>query len=197
MRIIGLCGGSGSGKGAVSDIFREYGYFTVDADKVYHKLISFESECTKALSLEFGDGILNSDKSLNRTILADVVFKSSEKLKKLNEISHFFVLNEIRKIIAKADSEKRFVGVIVDAPLLFESGFNTECDFVVAVISNKEKRIERIIKRDNISMEKAESRINNQLSDEYITSKSDFVIENNGTLSDLKIEVLKIIAKLS
>ena len=86
--------------------------------------------------------------------------------------------------------------MLVDAPLLFESGFNRECDAVISIIADKEKRIERIALRDNITREAAEKRIAAQLSDAFLIENSDYVIENSGSTEELKGRVAEIAAKI-
>lgn len=195
MLIIGLCGGSGSGKGAVSEIFASCGYLTVDADKVYHSLISRRSDCTRELSREFGEEIIGADGAVDRKRLAEIVFSDREKLQKLNKISHFYVIGRIREIIGENEG-KNYRGAIVDAPVLFESGFDSECDAIVAVIADKDIRIARILLRDSVTAEAAEQRIKNQISDEYLVERANYVIENNGSLSQLASAVRSVIEKI-
>lgn len=194
--IIGLCGGSGSGKSTVGELFSARGYLNVNTDNIYHGLINAKSDCRDALVNEFGADILVGE-AIDRKKLSSIVFsdESKEKLKILNEISHKFVLLEVRRIISGLD-KKIYHGAIVDAPLLFESGFNKECDFIVSVIADKSVRVSRIISRDGISPEKALERISKQLSDEFLIEKSDFVIKNNGALRELKGQIEIIINQL-
>ncbi len=196
MKIIGLCGGSGSGKGEVARIFSASGFLHIDADSVYHRLISGDSECLRALAAEFGDGIISPSGALDRSQLASIVFApgAEDKLRMLNSISHSYILTEIDREIALA--EGKVPGVLVDAPLLFESGLNTRCDTVVAVIAPKEVRIPRIIARDGITREQAERRINAQIADETLRERSDIIIMNNSDLDALKAQVKKIINKI-
>ena len=191
-KVIGLCGGSGSGKGVVSSIFAKHGYLTIDTDAVYREITNRKTPCLDALVLKFGDEILNREGTLDRKTLGGIVFSDREKLNALNTIAHKFILAEVRTLIENAKKEN-CRGVIVDAPLLFESGFDSECDFVVAVIAMRDIRISRIIKRDDITKEAAIKRIDSQTSDEYLISKSDFVIENNLDKEALEASVEKII----
>ena len=193
---IGLCGGSGSGKGAVSLFFAERGYFVIDTDTVCHELFAVDCECTRALRAEFGDSIFDAPCCVKRKKLSEIVFSDKEKLKRLNSITHYYILNRVRELIADAETESRFRGAVVDAPLLFESGFDAECDFIVAVLADKNVRIDRVVERDGISRERAIARINNQKSDDFLIDKSDFVIENNGTLLDLKQCTMLVIDKI-
>lgn len=194
MKIIGLAGGSGSGKGTVSKIFLTLGIPSIDADAVYHNITSHKSPCLDALVLEFSPDILNLDGGLDRGKLSQIVFNSDNaeiKHKKLNEISHKFVLSEIRAMISKYE-KRGFDTVIVDAPLLFESGFNKECDVIISVFAPIETRIERIISRDRIDRARALSRINSQIPDDTLRENSDYSICNDGDLEMLEKEIKKI-----
>ena len=198
MKVIGLCGGSGSGKGTVAQLFSEFDIPSIDTDKVYHALTSSKSLCLDALADEFGPQILSLDGSLDRSKLSEIVFSrndSAEKRRKLNQISHKFVLQRTREILDeyRADGKK---AVLVDAPLLFESGFDKECDFVIAVIANESIRISRIVERDKITVENARRRIRTQLPDEYLEANSKYIIKNDGMLSELRETVGKIAAEI-
>ncbi len=196
IKVIGLCGGSGSGKGAVGLIFLHNGYLVLDTDKIYRDMTDNPSKCLAALQSEFGRAIITNSGALDRKKLAGIVFSDKSKLNKLNEISHKFILDEVRENIKSAE-KKGYAGVIVDAPLLYESGFNSECDAVVAVIADTEKRLERIMKRDGISKEEAERRVNSQIPDEQLEQKADFIVVNNGGIEDLGEKILEIISKLN
>jgi len=193
-KIIGLCGGSGSGKGTVGKTFSDNGYLVIDTDKVYRELTDTSSPCLLALIDEFGREILNSNGALDRKKLASVVFSDKKKHARLNEISHKFVLREVREKIST--SLDKYCGAVVDAPMLYESGFDKECDHVLAVICDREVRIERIILRDNIPRDAAIKRIDSQITDAELISMADFVIENNSDLNSLKLQVEDIIKKL-
>ena len=96
MKVIGLCGGSGSGKGTVANIFSSYGIPNIDTDAVYHDLVSNKTPCLDAIVSEFGTVVLNSEGFLNRKKLAEIVFSNTEddsKIQVLNRISHKFVLS--------------------------------------------------------------------------------------------------------
>lgn len=198
MALIGLCGGSGSGKGTVAKIFSDYGIPSIDADAVYHGLTAKKTPCTVALAEEFGREILNSDGSLNRKALAKIVFSEeggSKKREALNRISHRFVLSKIGEILSEYE-KSGFSAAIVDAPLLFESGLDKECDVIVSVIAEMEIRVSRIVARDGISESDARSRISAQLSDEYLKERSDFVITNSDGICELTKAVRSIAEKI-
>ena len=187
MKIVGLCGGSGSGKGAVSSLFIKRGIPSIDTDAVYRELTLGDSECIRSLALAFGNEIISDDGSLNRKALRKIVFESEEaeiKLKILNQITHKFILDETRRRLEDYKA-KGVKAAIVDAPVLFESGFDQECDVIVSVVADREVRINRIMLRDNIGRNDAILRISSQLSDEEIIERSDIVIFNNSDISDL------------
>ena len=191
MTVIGLCGGSGSGKGLVCNIFNEFGIKSIDTDRLYHELISSESECTKELISCFGDGIASST-GINRVRLREVAFSSKSNLTLINKITHKHILEVARKRI---DQYKRdgYKGVVIDAPLLFESGFDKECDLTVCVIADEELRINRIIKRDGISRNDAVKRINSQIPNDKLIKKCTYCIENNSTEEILRLQVAGLI----
>ena len=193
MKIVGLCGGSGSGKGEVARILREAGYLHLDTDAIYHELIGGDSACLRELADEFGREIIAESGALDRKKLAAIVFAdgAEEKRHRLNEIAHRYVLDEVRQRIATA--EGNYAAAIVDAPLLFESGFNAECDAIISVIAPRDARIARIVERDGLTSEQAARRIDAQLDEEFLRSHSNFTIENKHDLSALALKVEKII----
>ena len=197
MKVIGLCGGSGSGKGTVSSFFDKYGIPAIDTDALYRELTSGDSPCTRALSLEFGKEIISDDGSLNRKALGKIVFcgeNAENRRKRLNEIAHKYILNEARRRL-ELFRNNGCPAAIVDAAVLFESGFDSKCDIIISVIADKEIRINRIMSRDNIDRASAIARIDSQLSDEEIISRSDFVIRNVSDLTSLEKRVSEV-AKL-
>ena len=198
MKVIGLCGGSGSGKGTVSELFSEFGIPGIDTDAVYHTLTKNKSPCLDALTEEFGKNILAEDGSLDRKKLSKIVFvgeDSPEKRRKLNRIAHKYVLERTREILDEYRALGK-VAAIVDAPLLFESGFDKECDFVISVIANENIRIKRIVERDKITVENARARIRAQLPDEFLIANSKYTINNDGNLSELRESVSQVAEKI-
>lgn len=183
IKIIGLCGRSGSGKGYVSKLFFRRGIPSVDTDAVYRELMSGDreapSECLAEVSREFGEEVIAPDGSLDRRALADIVFApgAQDRLRTLDRITHKYILAECLRRIT--EYEKRGVkAVILDAPLLFESGFDTQCDITVFVSAPEEVCISRICERDGISPYKAEQRLASQMSREELRRLCDEEIEN-------------------
>ena len=196
MTVIGITGPSGAGKGAVSAILHnKYGFNVIDADSIYHSLVSAPSPCLDEVRLHFGDSVINEDGALDRAALSMLVFgeENKEKLLLLNNITHKYVVGKISSDIE--DSKSRNANCVVDAPLLIEAEIQKHCDFTISVLADKQTRVDRIMSRDNISYEKALSRISSQKSDEYYRSHTDHVIVNDGDVSLLESSVAKILSE--
>lgn len=175
---IGITGGIGSGKSTVSEYLIKKGYLVVDADKVSRKLVEPGSDVLRKLCLAFGLNILDAKGELKRKYLASIVFSDLSKKKKLDEIMDGALKNELSK---QLNSRKEEI-VFLDAPLLFEAGYNDYMDANWLVICDLETRIERVRLRDNASREDVLLRINSQMSDEEKKMYATEIIENsNGT----------------
>ena len=189
MRLIGLCGRSGSGKGMFCKTAEENGFFVIDCDKVYKDLVSYPSECLLEIAENFGKEVIK-DGALDRRYLAPIVFSDSEKLDLLNKITHKYITSEVHKIISEVPEDSF---VVLDAPTLFESGMNESCDLIIGVVASDELCISRIVARDNISVQEAEARLSKQLTVEKIIEYSDCVIYNDSTPEDMKNASLSLV----
>ena len=192
---IGLAGGSGSGKGVVSSLFSLFGIPVFDCDAVYHDLISRDGTLTRELSDAFGDAILSPLGGVDRRALFAAAFRDPASRDLLNTVTHRRILAVLHEWIDRAERQG-VPAILVDAPLLFESGFDRECDLVVAVTAPKEIRVKRIVGRDGISDEEARERIAAQIPDGELARRADFVLENATDCSQLvkkTLSVLKII----
>ena len=195
IKIIGLTGPSGAGKSFVSAHLAKKGIPVIDADAVYHSLLTKGSDCTKALTDEFGTEILNENGEPDTKKLGAIVFKSEEKLKKLNSLVLGFVIDKINDMISELEKANH-TAVILDAPTLIESGFSAECDHVISIIADKEVRINRICERDNISIEKASMRVSAQKADDFYVNNSEYVITNDSNQTELLCRVDELFGKL-
>lgn len=193
MRKIGLCGQSGSGKGTVASLFSAYGVPSLDTDAIYHDLTAHPGVCVSEIASVFGDGVLNADGSLSRPALAGLVFsRSPQLLPMLNTIAHKQIRREVLALCDRFEAEGKRA-VLIDAPLLFESGFDALCDTVIGVVAAPSLRLVRIMARDHITEEMALSRMKTQLPEEELRRRCDFIIENNGSVDNLRPQVEKII----
>ena len=197
IKIIGLTGPSGAGKTKLCSIAESYGIKSIDTDAVYHSLLVPPSPCLDELVREFGDSILLNDGTLSRPILSSIVFdeKDTEKVKlaRLGEITHKYVLDKAREMIKAAEGRGE-CAIIVDAPALYESGFDKECDFVICLLADPSLRLTRIIDRDSISEERAGARINGQKSDDFYSSRADHTILNNNSPEQLRVSLENILS---
>ena len=161
--IIGITGGSGTGKSTLANLL---GCEVIDADREYHKIFRENNELKNELICRFG--------TCERAGLADIVFSDKEKLNELNTVTFKYVLAAIEeKIRGEGD-------IVIDAPLLFESGLDKKCDFTIAVLADCDIRLKRIMDRDNLSRDKAQMRINAQKPDEFYIKRADCIVNNNG-----------------
>lgn len=190
--VIGLTGPTGAGKSTASKIFEKQGYHIVDTDKIARKAVEKGSPLLKRIAKAFGEDVINDDGTLNRKLLAKKAFETREKTEILNSINHPYIYEKALLEIEEY-SNKGCDKFILDAPVLFESGGEKYCKKTVAVISSLEKRIERIIKRDNLTRKEAMRRINAQHSDDYYTDRADLVLYNNGEQRELENEIIRLI----
>ena len=182
--VIGLTGPTGSGKSEVASVWKEMGATIIDTDKIARIVVEPSSPCLQELVSVFSSEILQPDGSLNRQKLAEKAFSSKEKTEALTNITHPYILNLCRKEIA-IQKEKGTAYVIIDAPLLFESKLNTDCDYTVAVIADEKMRKSRIMQRDQLSEKQAENRMRQQHDNHFYSEKADYVLLNNSDLKSL------------
>lgn len=182
MKIIGITGQSGSGKGYLSAAFAALGYVHADADKIYHDLLLSSEELRRELVAVFGNDI-EKDGQIDRAALGKKVFgkKNARKLVKLNKIAHKYVCREYVKLII-ALKEQNAKGLVIDAPLLIEARLHKLCDYTVHVYCDEETQIERIMERDSISREAALLRIRSQKPWSFYATQCDVSLVNNGVL---------------
>ena len=181
MKIIGLTGGSGTGKGTVAARMRELGAGWVDADAVYRGLCAENREMLTALDTAFG-GVLDENGVLDRPKLAKIVFSDPDKLAQLNAITVPYIRTaSLAAIRAQADCPI----VLYDAPTLFEAGADTWCAQTVGVLADLETRVRRVMARDGLPEAAARARILAQPDDGFYRARCDYIIQNNGDLAAL------------
>ncbi len=177
MKIIGLTGQTGAGKSTVARALEKSGYYHIDADRVARDVINADKGVIAALSREFGADIVLPDGTVDRKLLAKRAFSSKQNTERLSEITHPTVVKYIRDIILQKKKEN-IPGVTVDAIGLFESGLAKICDTNVCVVAPEEIRLDRIIKRDKISLESARQRISAQKGEDFFLANADRVVKN-------------------
>ena len=194
MLTIGLTGPTGAGKGTVASILHKYGFPHIDTDAVYRELLVPPSPLLDELATAFGREVIAEDGGLDRAVLASKVFAPGQEaeLERLNAIAHPHILGEVRRRLASYAQQSEIGdgprAVVVDAPQLFESGYDKECDVICSVLAPKPKRLARIMERDGITEERAKARMNAQRSDSFYR-KAGYTVVNDGDLSKLENEV--------
>lgn len=187
MKIIGLTGGSGAGKTTVAKILKNCGARILDADCVARQVVEPGQPALNEIEKEW-QGVVQNGR-LDRKALAAIVFNSAEELHKLNAITHKYIIDKIRQEIEVCGAEI----FVIDAIALFESGLSDLCSVTIAVIADKEVRVERIMARDNLPENEALMRINAQKSDSFYIENCDYTIYNNGDIDAINEEIGRII----
>lgn len=195
MKIIGITGLTGAGKGTVAQRLVAHGAYHINADRVARDVINNSETVKKQLQNRFGDDIIGKDGEILRPVLASRAFLNEESTNDLNKITHPAVTEKIKEIIVEKENEN-YRAVIIDAIALFESGEAELCDFTVAVVAPMEIRLERIMQRDNITLERAMERINAQKDESFFTRQADFILRNYPPY-DLNKEILPIVAQIN
>ena len=186
--IVGLTGGIGSGKTAVSDCFEELGIVIVDADLASRVVVEKGKPCLEQISERFGQDILNEAGELDRAKLREIIFNSDEEKDWLESLLHPAIARQIQDELKVSTSP---YSVLV-SPLLFETGQNDFCDKVLVVDVPVETQIERTLKRDGVSEEQVQSIIKAQISRQKRLQLADEVIVNDSTLGSLQLAVKKL-----
>jgi dephospho-CoA kinase len=171
---IGLTGGIGSGKTTVAKVFQVFQVPVLDADSVAKQLMEEDVSLIQAITKQFGaDAYVNG--KLNRSFIANIVFKDAKALQQLNAIVHPATIAYAQKWITQQQSPY----VVKEAALFFESGTDKEMDYMVGVTAPLELRISRVMHRDNISREAVLNRMSKQMPENEKMAKCHFVVQNN------------------
>jgi dephospho-CoA kinase len=171
---IGITGGIGSGKSTVAGIFSVLGIPVYNSDDASKRLMAEDENLKRNILESFGESSYVNG-MLNRKYLAAQVFEDSKKLALLNSLVHPATINDARQWMKKQKS----VYVIKEAALIFESGSNEFLDFVIGVQSPRELRIERALKRDNVTREEIEARMKLQMDEDEKMKRCNFIIVND------------------
>ena len=196
MLIVGLTGGVASGKSIVSRILKEEGAYLIDADQIARELVQPRTPTWKELIKVFGKEILQKDGSIHRKKLAAKVFSDPEQRNLLNRILHPRIKKEMGhrlKAIGQKDPEAI---VVIDAPLLIETGDHREMDKVIVVISTEAQQIARLMERGGMDQEEARRVIASQIPTEEKIKVADFVIRNEGSLEETEKRTREVFQEL-
>ena len=180
---IGLTGGIATGKSTVSNILKQVGIKVIDADLISREILEPYKEGWYEVVGYFGNEFVNDDFTIKRKKLADRVFNNAEDLVKINSLLHPIIIDKIKQKVEEYDKAGVKI-VFIDAPLLFETGIDEDCNEVWLLVCGIDEQIRRIMKRDNLTYEQAENIINNQMSDAEKRVKATRVIDSSDSLEN-------------
>lgn len=196
MRVIGITGPTGAGKSIVCGRLGDWDRITViDCDRVARDVVRRGEHCLLDLAVEFSSAIVTKDGELDRRRLAGIVFRDRKKLRRMEGIMFPYILDRIRGETAKREAAGDRA-VFLDAPTLYQSGADTLCEKVVAVLAPAEDRLRRIMERDALTEEEARARMMSQPGDEFFEKRADYVIRNTVDMAALRLEILELMNKL-
>lgn len=195
-KIVGVTGGIGSGQTTVCEVFNREGCKVINLDRKAKEVINRNKTVQNEIKKEFGENVFYKNRSLNRKLLAQIVFNDESKVEKLNRIVHPRMVENMVEEIETARFSGKFPLIIVDAALIYEIAIEQLFDVVIVVYANTRQRIQRVMNRDKMKKEEILARIDKQIPLEEKKKWADYVIDNRGNLQDLNNQVTKIMNEL-
>ena len=193
-KIIGITGGIASGKSTVTEFLRQKGFQVVDADAVVHQLQKPGGRLFQVLVEHFGEKVLLENGELNRPLLASLIFSNPEEQEWSKRTQGEIIREELAALRNQfAQTEALF---FMDIPLLFEQNYASWFDETWLVYVNRDVQLERLMKRDQISKEAAESRLNSQWPLERKISLASHSLDNNGNQEQLIVQVVQLLEEM-
>lgn len=185
--VLGLTGGIATGKSTADSVFKSHGFPVIDADQIAREVVEPDTPGLAALVQEFGREILQTDGSLNRAKLGQLIFESEKRREKLNQRLDPFIRDRIKKEILRNKKESPLV--VVDIPLLYEAHYENEMDAVAVVYLPETKQIERLMRRNRLSEKEAKQRVYSQWSIEDKKQRADIIFDNSQSKKFLEQEI--------
>lgn len=197
---IAITGNIASGKSTIEGFLKEKGFSVLDTDDISHYLLKSEP-IKKQIVNEFKGFDILENNEISRPKLGKIIFQNDVLRKKLESILHPLINNEIQRFFSQMEDEIQNKTqdekiVFVSVPLLFEAKFENLFDKIILIHTNDETRLERLINRNNYSLEEAKNRLKNQISQDKKISLADYVIYNNSSVDDLQKEVENLLELL-
>ncbi len=192
-RKIAVTGGIGSGKSLFCKILKELGYVVLNADEIAKQLMKNDLTIRENLVAAFGDDAF-TDGTLNKPYLAKIVFNNPDNLKLINSIVHPATITHSKNLIE--EYLKNNTIVFYEAALIFEADMTNLFDYIVLITAPEELRIQRILTRDVITADSVQARIKNQMDELIKMSKADYIVNNIGTIEELKVEAGTLVTKI-
>ncbi len=193
---VGLTGGIGSGKSTASKFFEKLGAFILDADKEAKNLLEKNEIVQHEVISEFGTDIINTTGKVDKNKLARVAFQDVDHQRRLNSVVHPYIYDLIDKTFDKVLSDGKYDVFIIDAAMIYESGYDIHLDYIIVITAQLKNRMERALARKTLTREEILKRIEFQWPEEEKVEMADFVIHNDGSEKELNDNIKSIIKKL-
>jgi dephospho-CoA kinase len=190
--VIGLTGGIASGKSTVSNMLKEMDITVIDADVEARLAVEKEEPAYQKIIAEFGDDILLDTEEIDRVKLGSIIFHNAEKRQLLNGIVHPEVRKRMNNQVEAARARGEQV-IVLDIPLLFESKLTHMVEKTILVYVDRDIQLNRLMERNDLSLEDAEARISSQMPLSDKVALADAVINNNGSISETKKQLIEIL----
>ena len=195
MRKIAITGGLSSGKSTVGLLLKESGAYVVSADTIVHQLLSSDADISRQVVKLLGPGICTNDR-IDRKKIANIVFSDPVKLKALDTILHPAVKKEIVKQYEQVKNDSSYIFFVAEIPLLYETGMEKLFDAVIAVSTDPSVALSRYMQTTGLGRKDFEARMNYQQKPLEKEKKADFIIVNNGDLTNFKKNVVSTLQQL-
>ena len=190
-KIIGITGGIASGKTTVTNFLRQKGFEVVDADALVHQLQKPDGLLYQILVEHFGEKVLLEDGELNRPLLASLIFSNSEEREWSKETQGQIIREELGSLRDKfSETEELF---FMDIPLLFEQDYASWFDETWLVYVRRDTQLDRLMNRDQLSKESAETRLASQWPLEEKKKFATYILDNNGSREQLLSQVVTLL----
>ena len=193
---VGLTGSIAVGKSFVLGVLKELGCHVLDADEVAREVVRPGTAGLQAVVEAFGKEVLGSDCTLDRSMLGAIVFADADKRKQLNSILHPFIIAAQDEELAGLERDDPDGIAVVDAALMIESGGYRRFDKLIVVYCEPDVQLQRLVKRDQLSLEDAQRRISSQMPQEEKKSYADFLIDTSGSLESTRQQVEDVFRQL-
>jgi len=192
--VAGLTGGIATGKSTVSAIFKRLGAHIIDADELAREVVKKGSYAWKEIKRLFGEDVLNPDGTIDRAKLGSIVFRDELKRKRLEGIIHPEVFREIERLKGSISRKERDAIIILDIPLLIESGYQGKVDKVILVYADEKEQLRRL--RGKLSAEDALNRISSQMPLDEKRIYADYIVDNSGSIEETESQCRRVYAEL-
>ena len=193
---VGLTGGIGSGKSTASNFFNELGAFVLDTDTEAKIMLSANDVVQHELISEFGTDIINAEGKIDKEKLARVAFQDVDHQRRLNSVVHPYIYDLIDNSYDKVLSDGKHNVFIIDAAMIYESGYDIHLDYVIVITAQLKNRMERALDQNTLTREEILKRMEFQWTEEEKVNMADFVIHNDGTEKELNANIKSLMKKL-